>query len=190
MMFKYIATGAIACAIALAPSMASADTSVDIEAWAKQHKSEISFFVGVNVDECEGLKGLSYESAVDMADLRDIDLDALVKKTDADEILKYIDESGLTLGQLKLLIDDFCAGEIPVPPPVTDKPTPTVTPTGSSASPSVSPSTGAPVKPGVKGPDGSMAETGGMSPWLPTGIAATLIGAGSGIFLLRRKGVL
>jgi hypothetical protein len=201
MIRKAIVAAAVGAAVAVGAGPAAADTSVDIEAWAKQHKSEIKFFVGVDVNQCEGLKGLTYEGAVSMADARNIDLDSLVKKTDADEILNYVDSHGITLAQLRSLIDDFCKGEIPVPSvkPTTADPggsgTPTAEPTDptpTSGEPSSTPGDSAAPSPSgsTDDPGGSMAKTGGMSPWLPAGISAGLIGSGIGLFTLRRKGIL
>jgi hypothetical protein len=200
MIRKAITAVAVGAAVIVGAGPAAADTSVDIEAWAKQHKSEIKFFVGVDVNQCEGLKGLTYEGAVSMADARNIDLDSLVKKTDADEILNYVDSHGITLAQLRSLIDDFCEGEIPVPsvkPTTGDPGTPSGEPTGStsgdpSSSTSSEPGDGSTPSPSAStdDPEGSMAKTGGMSPWLPAGISAGLIGSGIGLFTLRRKGIL
>jgi hypothetical protein len=201
MIRKAITAVAVGAAVIVGAGPAAADTSVDIEAWAQQHKSEIKFFVGVDVNQCEGLKGLTYEGAVSMADARSIDLDSLVKKTDADEILNYVDSHGITLAQLRSLIDDFCEGEIPVPSvkPTTgdtDPGTPSGEPSGStSGGPSATPSgsgDGSTPSPSAStdDPEGSMANTGGMSPWVPIGVSSGLIGSGLGLFALRRKGIL
>lgn len=199
MLRKALVASGVVAAFALGGGVAHADATVDVQAWVQQHKAEIEFFAAVDIDNCEGLKGLSYEGAASMADARNIDLDSLVKKADADQILRYIHDHGITLKQLSSLVEDFCQGDIPVPPVVTDPPE-SPSPTDVAESPST-PESSAPVaeppsavKPTPDATDepvsGSLAKTGGMSPWLPIGGSAALIGSGLGLVALKRRGVL
>lgn len=192
-------------------------SDVNIEAWAQKHKGVIKSWVKVDVDKCEGFKGLSYEGATNMADVRDINLDALVELEDGAKILEYVLESGITWDQLTGLLDDFCKGEVttppvqteepdepvqqtdepeatdeessaPLPEPESDDPEPTDTAEGpTTAAPS---STPVATNDDPATTDGSLAETGGMSPLLPVGIATAMVGVGGSLFALRRKGIL
>lgn len=207
------AIGALAVS---APAYATEGDDVDVSAWLKANKSTVELFLGVDVDTCKGVDGLTYDQSVRLADAEGIDLKELAKHTDPEAILEYVNDAGITLADIDRFLDRFCAGEVPVPPPTapdgsTDQPTydPNA-PGGSDADPnapgnpdgdSTAPDGGSEAPGGADGStepaagdesptegskDGSMADT-GSSVALPLGIGAGALGLGAGAFYLARR---
>lgn len=203
---KRIAVAVAAVSMVLAGATSASADEVDIEAWAHKNADVIEFFVGIDVESCEGLKGLSYSDAVKLSEARNVDLKELSSKTDPESILKYLEDSNLTLKDMKGLISAFCEGVIEkpedVPPassaPPADEPTdepsgsPTASVTGDdegagSPSPSPSPSASKAALGGEPSESGGeMAETGASDVWLPAGAGLVLVGTGTGFLVWRR----
>jgi hypothetical protein len=198
------ASFAAAGVLALAAPVQAAEGDVDVSAWLKANKETVELFLGVDVDTCKGVDGLTYDESLRLADAEGIDLKELAERTDPEAIMEYVNDAGITLADIDRFLDRFCAGEVVVPPPTdpTDGSTPpdgagdgSGSPTpgqDGSTPPSDSPS-GSTESPKAEDgdKDGKMADTGAASPLLPIGIGAASIGfGGTAVYFARKRGIL
>lgn len=186
--------------LALAP-LAQADDAVDVDAWIKANKEVIELVLDVDVDTCKGLDGLTYDESVRLADAEGIDLKALATKENADQILEYVDNAGITLDDIEKFLTNFCAGKVTPPPPSSEAPSKDDAPAKDDASETPSKDASAP-PPGAKDdksdapkaedPNGEMAHTGSdANPFLIGGIGLGAVSLGGGAyFLARKRGIL
>lgn len=117
---RRIAAITLAAGIALFPA-ASASANPDepdIKAWIQEHEQTLEFFLNINVEECKGLDGITYSDAVRLGKANDIDLPELAKRTDPDEIMDYVLNSGVTMADVEAFLNAFCAGDVKPPPAV------------------------------------------------------------------------
>lgn len=191
---RRIAAGIVAAGILILPTAGivnAAEKDPDVAAWVKANKSVIEFALNVNVDECAGLDDLEYSAAVDFAKAQDIDLDELISKADGKnptDLLKHLDAEGITVGDLRAMVQGFCDGDIQSSPPASSAPPAPDDKNGDTPPPAASPSPSA-TDEGATG-DG-LAETGAGNPWAVAGISGTLLAAGAGAtFIARRRGLL
>jgi hypothetical protein len=208
------ASCAAAGVLALSAPVHAAEGDVDVSAWLKANKETVELFLGVDVDTCKGVDGLTYDQSLRLADAEGIDLKELAERTDPEAIMEYVNDAGITLADIDRFLDRFCAGEVVVPPPSTPgdgsaSPTDGSTAPGDSSTPpdgsgdptdgSTPPQDGSSAAPGATespkagddAKDGSMADTGAASPLLPIGIGAASLGfGGAAVYFARRRGIL
>lgn len=164
----------------------------NVQAWAEKHADNIKLYLGVDVHQCKGLQGLTYEKAVDLAKAKHVDLDALVSKNDPDAMLRAVKDAGITFADLRGMLDAFCAST-PAGPPAKDP--------GKSDEPHGKAPEHKPDSPGKSGEehgehkakghekkDDALAKTGSeVDPWLLGGASAMVVGSGAGLVALTRK---
>jgi hypothetical protein len=137
MKFRILAASAVAVgALALASPVQAAEGDVDVSAWLQANKDTVEVFLGVDVDTCKGVDGLTYDESLRLADAEGIDLKELAKHTDPEAIMEYVNDAGITLGDIDRFLNRFCAGEVPIPAPSATQDGP-----DGSESPSSDPST-------------------------------------------------
>lgn len=165
-----------------------------VQAWAHEHKGAIDLFLGINVDQCKGLDGLTYEQAVDLAKAQHVDLNKLIDQADPGAMLKYVENSGITYAQLKAMLESFCNTPPKHPTTHPTHPSHPSTPAGNGNGNSGSHGKSGSAPHGkANGHDKEdLAHTGSeVNPWALGGGAAAFIGAGTGLtVLVRRKGLL
>jgi len=201
------ASFAAAGVLALAAPVQAAEGDVDVSAWLKANKETVELFLGVDVDTCKGVDGLTYDESLRLADAEGIDLKELAERTDPEAIMEYVNDAGITLADIDRFLDRFCAGEVVVPPPSgsTDGSTPPDGASDGSGSPTPGQDGSTPPSDGSSAPsdttgspkvedgdkDGKMADTGATSPLLPIGIGAASIGfGGTAVYFARKRGIL
>lgn len=176
--------------LALAP-LAQADDAVDVDAWIKANKDVIELVLDVDVDTCKGLDGLTYDESVRLADAEGIDLKALATKENADQILEYVDNAGITLDDIEKFLTNFCAGKVTPPPPSSQAPT-SEAPSKDASEPPAGVKDDKSDAPKSEDPNGEMAHTGSdADPFLIGGIGLGVASlGGAAYFLARKRGML
>lgn len=141
-----VAAAAAVAAFAVPSQAFAASDPVDVGQWLKDNKVAVEFWLDVDVDTCKGVDGLSYNQALVLADDYNINLKELAKRTSPEEIMEYVNDSGITLGDIDRFLAKFCAGEVEIPPA-------TATPDDDADGPGTTPSEGDSTAPGSGGHD-------------------------------------